>query len=97
MVTLLGLMPSSSLPQAVLFWDKAQHSLAFTLLAINGCLAFPRFLTKVLLGLIVHGAAIELLQSLLWLGPYGDVYDWLADILGILIGYSVYQLSVKRL
>jgi glycopeptide antibiotics resistance protein len=36
------------------------------------------------------------LQSLLQLGRYGDVYDSLADTLGVLIGYSVYQLSLKR-
>ncbi len=96
LVTLLGLMPGSSLPQALLFWDKAQHGLAFALLALIGCFTFPRRLTAVLLGLILHGAVIEVLQSLLQLGRYGDVYDSLADTLGVLIGYSVYQLSLKR-
>jgi VanZ family protein len=96
LVTLLGLMPGSSLPQALLFWDKAQHGLAFALLAILGCLAFPRFLSAVLLGLILHGAVIEILQTLLQLGRYADPYDWLADSLGVLLGYSLCQLRVKR-
>lgn len=89
-------MPGSSLPLALLFWDKAQHGLAFALLALVGCLAFPRFLPAVLLGLILHGAIIEVVQSLLQLGRYGDVYDSLADTLGVLIGYGLYQLSLKR-
>jgi VanZ family protein len=89
-------MPGSSLPQALLFWDKAQHGLAFALLALIGCFAFPRNLPAVLVGLTVHGAIIEVLQSLLQLGRYGDVYDSLADTLGVLIGYGLYQLSLKR-
>jgi VanZ family protein len=89
-------MPGSSLPQALLFWDKAQHGLAFALLALIGCLAFPRSLPAVLVGLTVHGAIIEVLQSLLQLGRCGDIYDSLADTLGVLIGYSIYQLSLKR-
>ncbi|CAN4268677.1 VanZ-like [Methylophilaceae bacterium] len=96
LLMLLGLMPGSSLPQALLFWDKAQHVLAFALLALIGCFAFPRHLTAILLCLILYGAIIEVLQSLLQLGRYGDVYDSLADNLGVLIGYSVYQLSLKR-
>ena len=36
------------------------------------------------------------MQSLLQLGRYGDIYDSLADTLGVLIGYSIYQLSLKR-
>lgn len=89
-------MPGSSLPQALLFWDKAQHGLAFALLALIGCFAFPRSLAAVSMGLILHGAIIEVLQSLLQLGRYGDVFDSLADTLGVLIGYGVYQLSLKR-
>ena len=89
-------MPGPSLPQALLFWDKAQHGLAFALLAFIGCFAFPRSLAAVSMGLILHGAIIEVLQSLLQLGRYGDVYDSLADTLGVLIGYGVYQLSLKR-
>jgi len=89
-------MPGSSLPPALLFWDKAQHGLAFALLALLGCLAFPRHLTAVIAGLILHGAAIEVLQSLLQLGRYGDPYDCLADSLGVLIGYGIDQLRVRR-
>ena len=96
LVTLLALMPGSAVPPALLFWDKAQHSLAFALLAINGCLAFPRLLGRVCLGLLLHGIALECLQSLFSLSRYGDIYDALADGLGVVLGYALYKFCAKR-
>ncbi len=95
LVTVLALMPGPAVPHALLFWDKAQHSLAFAVLAISGCLAFPNNLRCLCLGLITHGAVIEILQSALCRTRYGEVSDWLADGLGVLIGLWLYKKWIR--
>ena len=97
LTTILGLIPGTSVPPAFQFWDKAQHSLAFAILAITGLLAFPKKMALVCLGLIAHGALIEVMQSTLTTTRYGDVMDWLADGTGVLIGLVVYaSLTLMR-
>ncbi|NJD36040.1 MAG: VanZ family protein [Betaproteobacteria bacterium] len=96
LVTILSLMPNTSIPQAFQFWDKAQHSLAYVALSITGCLAFPQWVTRVLLGLLTHGAAIEIMQSTMTATRYGDVQDWLADGIGILVGLGLCRYGLPK-
>jgi VanZ family protein len=53
------------------------------------------------LGLAIFGAIIELLQGILTTTRTGDFNDWLADIVGILIGLMIVlmyrQFKPKRL
>ena len=86
LATILALIPAPSVPQSVQFWDKAQHALAYAVLAVTGCAAFPSRARLVALGLLVHGALIEVLQATLTTTRFGDVADWFADTLGILAG-----------
>jgi VanZ family protein len=86
LVTILSLIPSTSVPQAFQFWDKAQHALGYAALSVSGCLAFPRRVMPVFIGLLAHGAAIEVMQETLTTTRFGDVFDWLADGIGILAG-----------
>jgi VanZ family protein len=90
LVTLLALIPGPSVPSPLQFWDKAQHSIAFAVLAVTGCLAFPTRLKQVCLGLLTHGALIELMQSTLTASRVGDAGDWLADGIGVVLGASLY-------
>ena len=90
LVTILALIPAPSVPQAIQFWDKSQHALAFAALAITGCGAFPQRVKLVCIGLLTHGALIEVLQSTLTTTRFGDVFDWLADGVGVLVGVSIY-------
>lgn len=89
-VTLLALMPGTSVPSVLQFWDKAQHSIAFSGLSVTGCLAFPTRVKRVGLGLLVHGALIEVMQSALTAARVGDVSDWLADGVGVVVGVCLY-------
>jgi VanZ family protein len=70
-------------------WDKSNHFLGFCVLAILGLLAYPARLFHVVIGLLVYGGAIELLQSLT---PHrlGDWADWLADAIGVAIGMAIH-------
>ena len=96
LVTILSLIPSTAVPQAFQFWDKAQHSLAYIALAITGSLAFPQRVKLVCMGLLAHGAVVEIMQSALTTTRFGDVFDWLADGTGILVGLGLYRYVLAK-
>ncbi|MGZ8983668.1 MAG: VanZ family protein [Methylotenera sp.] len=89
-VLVLALMPTvPHMPTTG--WDKANHMLAFAVLAWLGCQAFPQRQTTVLLGLLVYGVLVEVLQSLTSY-RFGDWHDLLADALGMLIFWLLSRL-----
>lgn len=96
LMTILSLLPSTAVPQAFQFWDKAQHSLAYIALSIAGSLAFPPRVKLVCMGLLAHGAVIEIMQSTLTTTRFGDVFDWLADGTGILVGLGLYLYMMPK-
>lgn len=85
-VGVLSLMPVEHLPPQVFdIWDKAQHATGFAVLAFLGQRAHGRSLIAIALGLLIYGGVIELAQSATgW--RFGDVWDWLADGIGIALG-----------
>ncbi|MDQ7744355.1 VanZ family protein [Hydrogenophaga pseudoflava] len=89
MVGALSLAPVTELPAQVFdTWDKAQHAGGFLLLALLGGLAYPGPRGKVLIGLLLYGALIEVAQSATgWRN--GDLLDLLADAVGIWLGAVV--------
>jgi hypothetical protein len=62
-VTVLALMPAVPYMPST-SWDKSNHLLAFTVLAVLGLRAYPTRTMAVSLGLLAFGGLIELLQSL---------------------------------
>jgi len=91
LVTLwLSLIPADQIPSPLHFWDKAQHAIGFVGLAVTGLLAYPGRVSRVLLGLALFGIGIEVAQ---WLTGWrqGDWVDWVADCLGLGIGYAIWQ------
>lgn len=92
-LTLALLPPSRFVPTTV--WDKANHVFAFAVLAVLGCAAYRGRTAKVLLGLLVYGAAIEVLQALT---PYrwGEAADVVADGMGLLLGWQLGRLLRQR-
>lgn len=89
LVGTLSLVPVTELPaQAFNIWDKAQHAAGFMVLTLLGGLAYPRPQGKVLIGLLVYGALIEVAQSATgWRN--GDLLDLLADATGVWLGSLV--------
>lgn len=67
-------------------WDKANHLLAFAVLAWLGSHAYPQRLALVLSGLLAYGALIEILQSFTTYRST-DWHDLLADGLGLVLGW----------
>ena len=81
-------------PEAFDIWDKAQHAVAFAVMAGLGLLAYPASARNVLLGQLIYGALIEVLQSLTgW--RVGDWQDWVADGIGlgmVYLGWILWKL-----
>jgi VanZ family protein len=82
--------------QAVTFWDKAEHALAFGGLALQGLLAYPRRPLVLLLLLLLLGGVIELIQAATgWRS--GEWADWLADAIGLFSGLALIVLVQRGL
>lgn len=96
LLTILSLIPSTAVPSAFHFWDKAQHSLGYVALSVTGFFAFPQRVMLVFIGLLAHGAVIEILQGTLTTTRFGDVLDWFADGIGVLVGVVFYRYVVPK-
>ena len=97
LIFVLSLLPSDRLPHiATSIWDKAQHALAFTLLAVLALLAWPgRPVWRTAGALLLYGIAIEWAQAATgW--RHGDAQDVLADAVGVAIG-CVLVAAIRRL
>ncbi|NJC41279.1 VanZ family protein [Brevundimonas alba] len=71
-------------------WDKANHALAFIVLTALAGRGWP-VLSRAALFLImlVAGIGIELVQGLPQIGRDADVWDVVADAVGILVGLAL--------
>jgi len=94
LVGTLSLAPVTELPAQVFnIWDKAQHTAGFVVLTLLGGRAYSRSCGKMLLGLLLYGALIEMVQSATgWRN--GDLLDLLADAFGVWLGALV--LAIPR-
>lgn len=96
LVTLVGaLLPPPDALQP-LPWDKADHFVAFGVVALFAAVAFPGR-SLILIGVLLSGfgAVIELLQGLPVIHRDPSVLDWVADTLGIAAALAV--VAVARL
>ena len=92
--TVLALLPAERLPPLSVFdwWDKAQHALAFAVLAVLARLGWPQVPAwRWCLALVAYGVLIELAQAATsW--RHGSVADALADAVGVVAGLGVVAL-----
>lgn len=66
--------------------DKVEHIIAFATLAGLGSFAYPRLsLAKLLVGLSLFGAFIEVVQSIPAVHRDCDVWDWVADTAAVVV------------
>ena len=66
--------------------DKIQHIAAFATLALLGSFAYPATaLLRLLAGLSVFGAFIEVVQAIPALHRDSDVLDWIADTVAVVV------------
>ena len=66
--------------------DKVEHIIAFATLALVGSFAyFAAPIGRLLLGLSLFGALIEVVQAIPSLHRDSDVIDWVADTAAVLV------------
>jgi VanZ family protein len=66
--------------------DKLEHIAAFATLALLGSFAYPRTSPlKLLAGLSLFGALIEIVQAIPALQRDSDVWDWVADTAAVAV------------
>lgn len=77
-------------------WDKSNHLLAFALLAMLACRAWPARIAAALAALLAYGGLIEILQSFTGYRS-AEWADWLADALGLLLGWTLLRAGGQAL
>ena len=101
LVTVLMLWPFPPSNEGWIYTDKIQHVLVFCMLSYLGIQAYSRWPGRIAIGLMVYGAAIELLQAALTSTRQASLADWLADCVGIALGFIIYyyfhQTDVARI
>jgi VanZ family protein len=80
----LCLAPSQDLPQEHL-WDKAEHAIAWFVLAAIGLAFWPWRPARIAGFALALGAAVEVLQATMPFGRDGDWRDWVADSVGVAV------------
>ncbi|MDB5731142.1 MAG: hypothetical protein JWQ03_1037 [Variovorax sp.] len=86
-VLVLALMPPTP-HMPTTGWDKSNHLLAFSTLAVLGLWSWPGRTVAVLVALLAYGGLIEILQSFTP-DRSAEWADLLADGLGLLVGTLV--------
>jgi hypothetical protein len=86
----LFIAPEVGPPPAIPFQDKIFHAVAFACLTGPGVLVLPRrYLWFWVAHMVALGGGIELVQARGDEGRSGDVLDFAADVVGILVALGV--------
>ena len=72
--------------------DKVEHVIVFIALTLTGSLAYSQQKQRLYAGLIAIGALYEVLQALFTITRQASVYDWLADVSGIVLAAIISRL-----
>jgi VanZ family protein len=92
----LCLAPSRDLPPEHL-WDKAEHGIAWFVLAGLGLLLAPWRPQTIVLFAVALGALVEVLQAAMPFGRDGDIRDLVADSIGVALAVLLWALVRRRL
>lgn len=111
LILLLTGVPGSYFPKVTSFWewltpDKAVHIFIFGVQAFLLLTAFleqdlssqNRFVFRsiILSGTIFFALLTEVLQAYVFIGRNGNVYDFIADVAGVGVGFLAYILLNKK-
>ena len=95
-VSVLMLIELQPKKDGIPYIDKFEHAFVFIWLTITGSLAYRQKKSWVYAGLIALGALYEVLQALFTVTRQASVYDWLADIAGIILAIMMSRFYAKR-
>ncbi len=106
-IMLLTGLPGTYFPSVTTFWDwlspdKVVHVIIFGIQTILLLYAFngqfttdrQRYVVSVLIIIIttLFAAITELLQKYVFIGRHGSMFDFIADAIGVLVGFLAYCL-----
>ena len=88
---------SNPLPIDIPHTDKLFHFGSFVILTVLFYWAYDnlKITSHLLLGVLL-GFLIELLQGYLPYGRTADIFDFIADVLGTLVGFTVLKFAVVK-
>ena len=94
-ITVMLLSPGGTTPSGPPHTDKVTHALMFAVLAY--CSRYARLSpTVTFVGLAVYGVLTEILQSTVAVRRSGSLWDWCADLVGVLVGLAVFAAIRRR-
>ena len=93
-IFILAMLPNNPSPSAFPNADKMVHAMAFAGLSFVGCLAYPLRIFVLATFLVFLGAAIEVAQGFTP-DRSPELFDFLADVVGIALGFITYRLSER--
>lgn len=93
-IFVLAMLPNNPSPSAFPDADKIVHAMAFAGLSFVGCLAYPLRIFVLATFLVFLGAAIEVAQGFTP-DRSPELFDFLADVVGIALGFITYRLSER--
>lgn len=94
LITYLTLTPLKDIkPIDFSYADKIVHFGVFLVLTYLFHLAYKIHTAWIWILLALYGLSIEILQELLAMGRTFDWYDWVFDLLGIIVGAFAYNKS----
>jgi hypothetical protein len=90
-VTVLALLPVDELQLPVLvWWDKAQHAVAFAVLTGGALVLWPSRTFRVLVGMLAYGLGLELAQwAVGW--RFAEWSDVAADAVGVVAAWLLWR------
>lgn len=92
LVTKLLLMEYSGSLPSFPHSDKVIHVCLFAMLTLAGYLAYVNYCKWLYTNLIIYGAITEIMQQMFTATRFASVYDWLADVIGVLLAVFVIRI-----
>jgi len=95
-ITYSTLAPAQYVPDIHL-WDKLEHATAFFGLTLwfGGLIRYRRY-PLLALSMVIFGAAIEVAQGTMGFGRDMDVWDWVADCVGIAVAFFLLGIGLRH-
>lgn len=96
LVTKLLLMEYSGSLPSFPHSDKVIHTCLFAMLTLAGYLAYANYSKWLYTNLIIYGAITEIMQQMFTATRFASVYDWLADVIGVLLAVFVINIITNN-
>ncbi len=95
LVLAVSLWPMPEPPPINTGWDKTDHVAAFVVLGLLGLPSWPHDRVRVLVGLLVYGGLIEVLQGFT-VYRQADWRDWVADAVGVGLAVLIFGMWRRK-